>query len=262
MQAVNTALKLNNPENIQDAVFSLLGNAAAVKGAGTVTNTDCLQQHVADQAFTNAKAASDVNAMANALIFRAVERNTGSVGLASVICNETATNPEVAALTQHQDPASDNAAAVNKQITLDLAKQLNAIGADPQLALKAGTFAPGTKGDPTGKGNACDDITTNGCIFDSNLIVEDATAAEITAAVAGTSAGSAASNGTATNGNSASSKSINPDKHSLVASQELISISLQPAAPPRPPRPAALPPAPTPTPPPPRAQPPRPRALT
>jgi hypothetical protein len=202
LTAVNTALKLNNPENIQDAVFSLLGNAAAAKGAGTVTNLDCLQQHVADQAFTNAKAANDVDAMASALIFRTVERNTGSVGLASVICNETATNPEIAALTQHQDPASSNAAAVNKQIALDLAVQLNAIGADPQLALQSGTFSPGTIGDTTGKGNSCDDITTNGCIFDSNLLVEDATAAEIDAAVA--AGGAKVSNGTAISGNAAS----------------------------------------------------------
>lgn len=207
LQAVNTALKLDNPENIQDAVFSLLGNAAAIKGAGTVTNTDCLQQHVADQAFTNAKAAGDVDAQANALLFRALERNTGSVGLASVICNETATNPEVAAITQHQDPASDNAAAVNKQIVLDLAVQLAAIGADPQLALQSGTFAPGTIGDPTGKGNACDDIVDVGCIVEQNLLVEDATAAEIDAAVTAGGAtvdnGAAAGNGTAGNSSDA-----------------------------------------------------------
>ncbi|KAI4602876.1 hypothetical protein KJ359_008096 [Pestalotiopsis sp. 9143b] len=205
LQAVNTALKLDNPENIQDAVFSLLGNAAAAAGAGSVTNLDCLQQHVADQAFTNAKAAGDVDAMANALMFRAVERNTGKVGLASVICNETATNAEVAAVTQHQDPASDNAAATNKQIVLDLAVQLNSIGADPQLALKTGTFAPGDTSDATGKGNSCDDIVAEGCINAQNLLVEDATAAEIDAAVsAGGATGSGASNSTATVGSGSS----------------------------------------------------------
>ncbi|KAM0810570.1 hypothetical protein AB5N19_10919 [Seiridium cardinale] len=202
LQAANTALKLNNPENIQDAVFSLLGDAAAAQGAGDVTNLACLQQHVADQAFTNAKAAGDVDAMTNALLFRAVERNTGSVGLASAICNETATNPEVAAISQHQDPASDNAAAVNKQIVLDLAVQIASVGGDPQLALQSGTFAPGTIGDPTGKGNACDDIVDEGCIVQQNLLVEDATADEIDAAVAAGGAtvnsGSSASNGTAT----------------------------------------------------------------
>ena len=40
--------------------------------------------------------------MTNALIFRALERNTGSVGLASELCDQTAVNPEIAALSQHQ----------------------------------------------------------------------------------------------------------------------------------------------------------------
>lgn len=40
--------------------------------------------------------------MVYSLIFRAIERNTGAVGLASALCNETAANPEVAALSQHQ----------------------------------------------------------------------------------------------------------------------------------------------------------------
>lgn len=143
MTGVGAALNLNNVDQVQDPVFALLGNAAAAQGAGLVTNLDCLQQRVADQAFTNAKAANDVEGMTNALIFRALERNTGSVGLASVLCNETAKNPEIAALQQHQDPASNRAAALNKQITLDLAAQLASIGADPQLALQSGTFAPG-----------------------------------------------------------------------------------------------------------------------
>lgn len=90
--------------------------------------------------------------MTNALIYRALERNTGSVGLASVACNETATNPEIAALSQHQDPASTNAAATNKDIALELAKQIASIGGDPQDALQSGTFAPGNVNDPTGKG--------------------------------------------------------------------------------------------------------------
>lgn len=40
--------------------------------------------------------------MTNALIFRALERNTGKVGLASVLCTQTAQNAEIQALTQHQ----------------------------------------------------------------------------------------------------------------------------------------------------------------
>jgi hypothetical protein len=140
---VNTFLKQDNPLAIQDAIFALLGNKAAAEGAPNVQNLDCLQQIVADQAFTNAKAAGDVDGQANAIMFRALERNTGSVGLASVLCNETAVNPEIAAITQHQDPASKEAAG-NKDIALAVAAQLASIGADPNLAIQTGTFAPGT----------------------------------------------------------------------------------------------------------------------
>lgn len=74
---------------------------------------------------------------------------------------------------------------------LELAKQIAAVGGDPQDALKSGTFAPGTIGDPTAKGNTCDDANdANGCIFTDNLLVEDATAAEIDAAVSGVAAAS------------------------------------------------------------------------
>lgn len=139
----NDALKLENPKGIVDAVFGLLGNGAAAAGAGEVTNLDCLKQETADQAYTNAKAAGDLKGMAGALLYQAIERNTGSVGAASVLCTDAAVNPEIAALTQHQDPASENAGATNKAITLELAKQLASIGADPNLALLSGTFAPG-----------------------------------------------------------------------------------------------------------------------
>ena len=79
LTSVRTSLNLNNPNAIVDPVFALLGNAAAAQGAGKITvsysvyrhrdsrltvysvqNLDCLQQAVADQAFTNAKAKSDV----------------------------------------------------------------------------------------------------------------------------------------------------------------------------------------------------------
>ncbi|TEY39213.1 hypothetical protein BOTCAL_0467g00110 [Botryotinia calthae] len=191
LDGVRVNLNINNPNKIQDPVFGLLGNAAALKGAGTIVNPDCLHQATADQAFTNAKAANNVTGMADALMYAAIERNTASVGLASVICNETAVNPEIQAVQQHQDPASPNAAATNKAIVLSLAKQLAAIGADPQEALLSGTFAPGTIGDTTGAGNTCDDEADSpGCIFTKNLIVNDATAEEITAAVAGISANS------------------------------------------------------------------------
>ncbi|TAQ91578.1 hypothetical protein B7494_g52 [Chlorociboria aeruginascens] len=197
LDGVRVNLALNNPNDIQDPIFGLLGNAAAAAGAGSITNLDCLHQATADQAFTNAKAAGNITGMSDSLIYAALERNTGSVGLASVICNETAVNPEIAAIQQHQDPASTGAAATNKAIVLALAQQLASIGANPQDALKSGTFAPGTIGDPTAAGNTCDVADDEpGCIFTQNLLVEDATADEITAAVAGVSA-AAASNSTA-----------------------------------------------------------------
>ena len=132
----------------------------------------------ADQAFSNAKATGDVDGMTAALVYAALERNTGSldttpilrvplptldcsVGLPSVLCTSiNAVNPEIAAITrvltkllfsivvlnsysiQHQDPASSGAAEINKQSTLGLALQIAAIGGDPQTALEAGTFAP------------------------------------------------------------------------------------------------------------------------
>ncbi|EFQ32140.1 hypothetical protein CGRA01v4_08244 [Colletotrichum graminicola] len=185
LRAVNDLLKQNNPQNIQDAVFGLLGNAAAADGAGDVKNLDCLHQATADSAFSTAKAAGDVDGMASALVYAAVERNTGKVGLKSVLCTDKAENPEIAALSQHQDPASEGAAETNKAITLELAKQLASVGADPQLALDSGTFKPGDVNDSTGAGNTCDDANdAEGCIFSQNLLVKDASADEIAAAAA------------------------------------------------------------------------------
>ena len=112
-----------------------------------------------------------------------------------------AVNPEIAALSQHQDPASTGAAASNKQIALNLAVQIAAVGGDPNDAIKSGTFAPGTIGDPTAAGNTCDDQNDpTGCIFTKNLLVPDVTADEIAAAVgaAGGSAGAATAVNTAT----------------------------------------------------------------
>lgn len=147
LTATNELLAINNTFEIVDPVFGLLGNAAAEEGAGLVTNLDCLHQITADQAFTNALTLTDeterINGLATAMLFRAIERNTGEVGLASVICDEVAENPEIAALTQHQDPASEGAQELNKALTLELAVQLASVGADPTLALLAGTFAPG-----------------------------------------------------------------------------------------------------------------------
>jgi hypothetical protein len=148
--------------------------------------------------------------MTNALIYRALERNTGSVGLASVACSSIkAVNPEIAALQQHQDPASDGAADLNKKIATELAKQIASVGGDATQANEASTFAPGQKGDSTGAGNTCDDANdAAGCINTQKLRIDDLSADEISAAVAGVSAGSAAaSNSTANAGSNAGSNS-------------------------------------------------------
>lgn len=71
---------------------------------------------------------------------------------------------------------------MNKAIVLELAKQIQSVGGNPLDALKSGTFAPGQIGDPTAKGNTCDDANDpNGCIFTQNLLVPDATEEEIQA---------------------------------------------------------------------------------
>ncbi|KAK0636715.1 hypothetical protein B0T17DRAFT_481222 [Bombardia bombarda] len=185
LRATNTALQLNNPLEIQDTVFGLLGVKAAAEGAPNVQNLDCLQQIIADQAFTNAKAAGDLEGQINAILFRALERNTGSVGLASVLCvGVDAVNPEIAALTQHQDPASPEASG-NAALELEVAKQLASIGADPLLALQSATFAPGELGDPTAQGNTCNDADDAvGCIISLNLLTPAVAEADIQAAVA------------------------------------------------------------------------------
>jgi hypothetical protein len=205
LNQVNTAINLNNVDKVGDSVFGLLGAKAAAEGAGNIKDADCLQQAIADQAFTNAKAAGDVAGMTAAMIYRALERNTGSVGLASVPCASIkAVNPEIAALEQHQDPAGDGAAALNKQIATTLAAQIAAIGGDPALANEASTFAPGKIGDPTAKGNTCDDANDDaGCINSLNLRVDDLSAAEITAAAGGAAAGGKAADGKAANGKGA-----------------------------------------------------------
>ncbi|KAI0472208.1 hypothetical protein GGR56DRAFT_657418 [Xylariaceae sp. FL0804] len=188
LDLVRTSLNKNNPRNIQDPVFALLGNDAAAAGAGDVTDLDCLQQVVADQAFTNAKADGDTSGMAGALMFRAIEHNSKTVGGTSADCTETPANPEIAALSQHQDPASADAANVNRAITLELARQLAGIGADPLLALDTGTFAPGSTSDTTGAGNSCDNEDDEpGCIYSQRSLVLDATPEEISSVVAGVS---------------------------------------------------------------------------
>lgn len=205
LRVVSALVLKNNPDNLGDSVFALLGNAAAQGGLGNTKDPNCLQQSIADQAFTNAKQAGDVDGQVSALIFRALERNSGSVGATTDACTTVkAVNPEIAVIQQHQDPASPNAAEVNKAITLELAKQIASVGGDPLRALESGTFKPGEIGDPTARGNTCDDANdANGCINTLGLLVPDATEEEIKAAVAGVSTSSGnASTGNTGNGSS------------------------------------------------------------
>ncbi|PGH01639.1 hypothetical protein GX51_05081 [Blastomyces parvus] len=185
LASVQESLQRDNPNQIQDATFGLLDNEGAAAGAGLIEDLDCLQQVTADQAFTNAKAAGDIDGMTHALIYRALERNTGTVGLASARCESIeAVNAEISVIAQHQDPASAGAAEINKQIALDLAVQIASIGGDPLLAIESGTFAPGDVNDATGTGNTCNtEGDEQGCIFTENLLVPDVTEDEINAAL-------------------------------------------------------------------------------
>jgi len=66
-------------------------------------NITCLQQATADQAFTNVKKAGNIQAQVDALIYRALERNSGKAGLTTDLCTSIeAVNLEVAAIRQHQ----------------------------------------------------------------------------------------------------------------------------------------------------------------
>lgn len=123
--------------------------------------------------------------MTDALLFRAIERNTGSVGLESVLCESiVAVNPEIAAITQHQDAAAEGAQELNKEIAAELARQIAAIGGDPLRANEASTFAPGELGDPTANGGGCNDENDlAGCINSLGLRVDDLSEEEILAAI-------------------------------------------------------------------------------
>ena len=75
----------------------------------------------------------------------------------------TAVNPEIAALVQHQDPASEGAADHNRAVVLELARQISLIGGNPTRATDAGTFAPGVGGNR----NSCNE---SNCIYEQNRL--------------------------------------------------------------------------------------------
>ncbi|RKF61364.1 hypothetical protein OnM2_043073 [Erysiphe neolycopersici] len=203
-------LAISNPLEILDPVYGLLGDKAASQGAGKVTNLKCLQRKTADQGFTNAKNAKDIEGMTNALIYATLERNTGAVGKASDTCDEPATNPEINALKQHQDPASPGADKENKELVLELARQIESIGGKPEDAALSATFAPGKLGDPTAKGNSCDDQDDpEGCIYTKKLIQVEATPEEIKAAIKTGGSSSESSTSSVSSADSKVNKKVN-----------------------------------------------------
>ncbi|KAG8760101.1 hypothetical protein FRC14_004087 [Serendipita sp. 396] len=173
---VKQMLDLNNTIGVADPTFALLTNELAATGMGSVTDPNCLQLAIADVAFTNAKATNNLDGLVASLIFRALERNTAAVGVASEPClTYVPVNKELLTFKQHQDPASPGAQINNKAVVLELARQISQIGGEPSHALYSGTFAPGeVGGDP--KGNSCNN---SNCIFEEGVLMRDASPAEI-----------------------------------------------------------------------------------
>lgn len=182
IHTVQQMLDLNNTLNIQDPTYGLLVNSMASTGMGSVTDPNCLQLSIADCAFTNAKASNNITGLVASLIYRALERNTAAVGVASDQCTSfTPHNPELSTFKQHQDPASPGALANNKATVLELARQIYLVGGNPVDALDSGTFSPGDLSSDDKVGNSCN---TADCIFDSNRLVRDASESEVTEYVA------------------------------------------------------------------------------
>jgi len=140
-----------------------------------------LQMATADVAYTNSKKTSDLEGMVASLIYRTLERNTNGVGIKSALCTTVrAANPEIAALEQHQDPASFGAADHNRAVILELARQISLIGGNPVKAFDASTFTPGWVGDSSGKGNSCN---APNCIYEGGRLHFLVSKDEITAYV-------------------------------------------------------------------------------
>lgn len=140
IRSVQASLTLDNPDQFTDAVFALLGDATAAEGdsPNNPVGGECMQLAIADRALTNALAADDIDAATDAMIYRALERNSGSVGAMSTPCTSfTPTNAALGNFEQHQDPAAEGAQAINQESTLGLAVEIANIGGDPQAARKS-----------------------------------------------------------------------------------------------------------------------------
>ncbi|KAI8815616.1 uncharacterized protein EV422DRAFT_349639 [Fimicolochytrium jonesii] len=162
---------IKDTQGFPDPIFALLGNAAALSALTPTTVTDKdpnnLQLHIADITITNCKKTTPVDPLciARAVQFRALERNTPGVGTKSGAATAKPVNKELDEISQHQDPASDGAGQVNKEVEIAVARTLAGLGIEKGiavgLALETATFAAGNRADSTGKGNVCD---TNGSL--------------------------------------------------------------------------------------------------
>lgn len=149
------AVKPPPPARFPDPFFSILGDEKANEFSAD-GNGKCLQQDLADAAMTIAKSRGDKKLMGDAILFRAIERNTPAVGQASKLCDHVPVNRELENVLQHQDPSSPGAAEHNKKVELEVAHQLSKLGLDPMLALETATFAP-SKDPSQGRGNTCNE---------------------------------------------------------------------------------------------------------
>jgi hypothetical protein len=152
-----------------DPIFALLANPGATKGIqssganlpASQRDPNCLQMHIADTCLTNGKATNAPREQLAACIqFRALERNTLRVGQASELCTQEPVNSELRGLTQHQDPAGQDASSTNRNVELEVARRIKALGFSDleaaHLALRTATFTPGSLTDTSGRANTCD----------------------------------------------------------------------------------------------------------
>lgn len=159
--------KGNNPSSFAkvDPVIGLLadkGVLAGIQKVGQKSNPACVHQIIADSCLTNAKRENLAkDAKAACIQYAALERNTGLAGTASAICKDQPKNKELLKVKAHQDPGSKGAAAINKAVELEVAKQMFALGFSANdsadLAQRTATFS-GTLDRKASKsaGNSCD----------------------------------------------------------------------------------------------------------
>ncbi|KAJ3321412.1 hypothetical protein HDV06_004397 [Boothiomyces sp. JEL0866] len=95
-----------------------------------------------------------------------LERNTKAVGQPSSVCKQTPKNKELQLFAQHQDAAGPDAAANNKNVKVQVAKQAVALGFSAEeavnLSAQTATFPPGDTNDKSGKGSTCDGLEVKG----------------------------------------------------------------------------------------------------